>query len=100
MNAMSRSECTIAVLEQENAQLRAKLAEEQELATVYAEARKRIRDLEAEVMRLREIDASLNAMPAPAEEPKCKFCGDTGRPLDKWGHCDVCVAGMERTNGD
>ena len=35
--------------------------------------------------------------PTPA---KCKVCGDTGKPLDKNGHCSVCVNGMDRTNGD
>lgn len=31
--------------------------------------------------------------------PKRKSCGDP-RPLDAFGHCLACGAGMERTKGD
>jgi hypothetical protein len=35
-----------------------------------------------------------------ANTRKCRFCGDSREPLNRFGHCQVCVDGMARTNGD
>ncbi len=34
------------------------------------------------------------------QPPPCRFCGDTGKVLDSFGHCSACINGMKRTNGD
>jgi hypothetical protein len=47
-----------------------------------------------------DAEVLFEAHEIPQSITKCRFCGYTNETLDQDGHCQACINGMARTNGD